>query len=193
MGIDHSIPMHRAPRNSVSSVSMLMLSRGRGRVCVAGLSRKLTSAVFGTLSQKTSIFRSPKFVCNVTDMVVCGNSVASEIGGGFSRGVGDFSDCFAELMCSCARFDQSCQRLQSPTNVCQFTGPFLGELNQWTPAKQSYFRHWSTSGPHSAHQFQLHSHIINHTLQPVSRRKGGRHRAIRELLCCGMFSRGHPF
>lgn len=29
----------------------------------------LTSAVLGTLSQKTSIFMSPRFVCSVTDIV----------------------------------------------------------------------------------------------------------------------------
>jgi hypothetical protein len=29
----------------------------------------LTSAVLGTLSQKTSILMSPRFVCKVTDMV----------------------------------------------------------------------------------------------------------------------------
>jgi hypothetical protein len=33
--------------------------------------RRRTSAVLGTLSQKTSIFISPSDVCSVTDMLFC--------------------------------------------------------------------------------------------------------------------------
>lgn len=39
-----------------------MFQAGRGMM-------ELTSAVLGTLSQKTSILMSPRFVCKMTDMV----------------------------------------------------------------------------------------------------------------------------
>lgn len=66
MVISHNIPSRREPGNSVRHVSYLISM-------VEGLSCRdqslFTSDVLGTLSQKTSIFKSPKFVCRVTDMM----------------------------------------------------------------------------------------------------------------------------
>lgn len=52
-----------------------VLEEESGWRCFMGLKGErreelLTSAVLGTLSQKTSILRSPRLVCSVTDMLV---------------------------------------------------------------------------------------------------------------------------